>query len=141
VINIAKVSWSALTMLWVFVHRPHAEYYIWAAAALFVLLLFVAFRLMTWLEDSGAWPAVLVRLIGGTLLAGLAVLVIPACIFSAAVWLGGREADPQYAGMISLMIAQVLRALFWGVVFGFMGGVIVVIYLREPRKICIYEAD
>jgi len=110
---------------------PHALWYIGVAVALFVLLLAIALRLMRWLEQSNAWLAWLVRLLGSLMFVALGLVAVPACLFGLAVWFGSRQADPQYADAISAAFADVLQAALWGAGVGLALGIGAVFYLTR----------
>jgi len=115
-----------------FARNPMASYwYVGIACGLWFFVLLFSLRLIYWLRDSPAWPAVLMRLAGGLLLAGLVSLALFGGIFAAMVWGGSYQVPKQSVHLASALLSNALLVALSGAVIGCVGGFWMVFYLSR----------
>jgi len=139
---IRGLLWAGFVKFWTLVQIPHALFYIGALVFAWVLLLLVALRLVTWLQDSGAWPAVLMRLLGGLILTGLAASTIAGGGLALAAWGGSYYAANPSRELIVAVFGGVVHAALYGAVTGLVLGFGVVFYLTRvtvPQFVSLLE--
>lgn len=110
---------------------PDESMYIGVAVAMFVFLVCVSVRVMLWLPQSPAWPAVLMRYLGGVLLAALAFVLVATCLISCEVWIGNSKTEPISLQSIVAQFEYLLQPLLLGAVVGFVLGAIAVYCLTR----------
>lgn len=130
-INLPLVCWKAFTLFWIYMHKPEADANLGLIVAGLVFGLLVALRLMSWMKHSGAWLAMLIRMLGGLLAAAIGAFAVFALGFGIAVWFGGRKANPQYADAIQALYNSLIHPVVTGVIFGLIAGIGAVFYLTR----------
>jgi len=131
VINLPLVCWKAFTLFWVYIHKPEADVNLALIVAGLVFLLLVSLRLLHWMEQTGAWLAALIRMLGALLVAAIAVSGVFTLVFGIAVWFGGREAPPEYAEVIQALYKSLIHPAVTGAIAGLIAGMVAVFYLTR----------
>jgi len=137
-----KLSTAAFLLLWRFMALHHAAWYIGVIAALLILLLLLALRLLTWLRHSGAWTSALIRMIGALLITMLIATSIYGTGFMLAAWWGRRNITNMSLWQLDAVFERMIDPLLIGSAVGLVSGLALIYWLTRsvvPRYVAVME--
>lgn len=126
-----------------FIQGPTANLQLESALAGTIVLLFLGFRLMTWLPHSTAWSSGALRAFGGLLFAASMMLAILGGGFGLLAWCGSYYAADVTADQINEVVDRVSDAGIIGAVAGFILGLTLIYFITRsvmPRYVATLEA-